>query len=76
MNAKRKAVSSISAAAASPSAPKKLKQGSLATFFGAPSTSRTSPKAVFDKAAWINTLTPLQQELLKYGPPSNIAWLI
>jgi len=68
MNVKRKAASSISAAVGSPSAPKKLKQGSLTAFFGAPPGSKnlsTSPKIVFDKGAWINTLTPPQRELLK-----------
>jgi len=69
MNVKRKAASSISAAVASPSA-KKLKQGSLTAFFGAPATSKSlhmSPKISFDKSAWIDTLTPPQRELLKFA---------
>jgi uracil-DNA glycosylase len=69
MNAKRKATSSLSAAVTSPSAPKKLKQGSLTAFFGAPSVSRsvqTAAKSRFDKKAWISELTEPQKELLKY----------
>jgi len=72
MNVKRKATSSISAAVGSPSAPKRLKQGSLTTFFGPPPGSKTlstSAKIAFDKGAWIDTLTPPQRELLKYRPP-------
>jgi hypothetical protein len=67
MNVKRKATSSISAAV-SPSAPKKLKQGSLTTFFGAPSVSKdihTSSKTRFDKEGWIKGLTATQKDLLK-----------
>ena len=69
MNVKRKATSSLSAAVTSPSAPKKLKQGSLTAFFGSPSGSKdlhTAPKVRFDKDAWITSLTPTQKELLKY----------
>jgi hypothetical protein len=68
MNAKRKATSSLSAAVTSPSAPKKLKQGSLTSFFGAPSVNRdvhTAAKPRFDKKAWISGLTDPQKELLK-----------
>jgi hypothetical protein len=76
MNVKRKAASSISAAVASPSAPKKLKQGSLTAFFGAPSASKslhTSPKIAFDKSAWIKTLTPPQRDLLQ-SPSFHVVW--
>jgi len=69
MNVKRKATSSLSAAVTSPSAPKKLKQGSLTAFFGSPTGSKdlhTAPKVRFDKDAWITSLTPTQKELLKY----------
>src|SRR5271154_3049014 len=69
MNVKRKATSSLSAAVTSPSAPKKLKQGSLTAFFGSPTGSKdlhTAPKVRFDKEAWITSLTPTQKELLKY----------
>jgi hypothetical protein len=61
-NVKRKATSSISGAV-SPSAPKKLKQGSLAAFFGSPSGGAS--KVHFDKEAWVKSLTPPQKELLK-----------
>ena len=69
MNVKRKATSSLSAAVTSPSAPKKLKQGSLTAFFGSPAGSKdlhTAPKLRFDKDAWITSLTSTQKELLKY----------
>jgi len=65
MNVKRKAIST----AVSPASNKKLKQGSLAAFFGAPSVTKdlhTGAKIRFDKQAWINSLTPSQKELLKY----------
>jgi uracil-DNA glycosylase len=66
MNVKRKATSTISSALTSPPDPKKLKQGSLTAFFGAPKhTVHTASKANFDKQAWINSLTPSQKELLK-----------
>ena len=68
MNVKRKATTSLANAVTSPTA-KKLKQGSLTTFFGAPKGSKdvhTAPKPSFDKQAWINSLTPSQKELLKY----------
>ena len=70
MNVKRKATSSISAAVSSPSAPKKLRQGSLTSFFAAPAghNLHTGPKVRFDKDAWVNGLTPPQKELLKYEP--------
>jgi hypothetical protein len=66
MSAKRKATSSISAAVSS-STPKKLKQGSLTAFFGAPKANNlhTAAKPRFDKEAWINGLTAPQRELLK-----------
>jgi len=69
MNVKRKATSSLSAAVTSPPAPKKLKQGSLTSFFGAPTGSKdlhTAPKIRFDKNSWISSLTASQKELLKY----------
>jgi len=75
MNVKRKATASFSATAATPSAPKKLKQGSLTAFFGPPSGSKntqTSLKRRFDKAAWIDGLTPPQRDLLRYA--SIITW--
>jgi hypothetical protein len=65
---KRKATSTLSAAvSSSPSAPKKLKQGSLTAFFGSQSGSNvhTAPKVRFDKEAWIKGLTPPQKQLLK-----------
>jgi len=67
MFAKRKATSSLSSAV-SPSAPKKLKQGSLTAFFGSPAGGKdihTGPKVRFDKEAWVKGLTAPQKELLK-----------
>jgi hypothetical protein len=67
MNVKRKATSSLSAAV-SPTASKKLKQGSLTAFFGAPTVNKdihTSSKPRFDKEGWIKGLTPSQKDLLK-----------
>ena len=68
MNVKRKATSSLSSAVTSPSAPKKLKQGSLTAFFGAPAGNlHTAAKIKFDKDAWIKGLSPAHRELLKYS---------
>jgi hypothetical protein len=63
MDAKRKAASSITDGAV-----KKLKQGSLTSFFGAPTASKnlhTGANARFDKQSWINGLNPEHKELLK-----------
>jgi hypothetical protein len=69
MNMKRKATSSLSAAVTFPSAPKKLKQGSLTAFFGSPTLNKdvhTTARSRFDKKAWVSGLTEPQKNLLKY----------
>ena len=67
MDLKRKATSTLAAVTSSPSS-KKLKQGSLTSFFGSPKSSGVHTAAIprFDKEAWIKGLTPSQKDLLKF----------